>query len=235
MGKIYIRKSNSKGKYRSLGFYTVLALSLMAAGAAAWSARVALPQVDDPVAQVSERQPVEQIDTPVSKQPADKISETSSNEEPQKDSEEQPVEEAPSNTATYFVLPVSGEVTKKFNSEELQYSETFGDMRIHNGIDIAADLDSRVKSAGNGVVQKIYNDELNGSTVVIDHGNGIVAYYCGLNDLPMVSEGQSVLAGTDLGSLSTIPGESADKPHLHLAIQKDGEWVSPLALMNMEE
>lgn len=236
MRKFFIRDKGDKNKYKSLGFYTVLALSIMAIGAAAWSASVGIQHIDRDASihgQTSET-PLE-VDLPVSDQPAEIPSQPEeSSQAPQEDTSSEEVTPEDKTVAHYFIMPVSGAIAKKYSADELQYSETYGDMRIHTGIDIAADLDSRVKSSGNGVVEDIYNDERTGNTIVINHGNGITAYYCGLNNVPMVSEGDVVLAGTDLGSVSTLPDECADAPHLHFAVKKDGEWTSPLALMNME-
>lgn len=240
MGKIYIRNKAHKGRCRSLGFYTVLAFSLMAVGAAAWSATVGLEHMEQELtAENSPGEPLAQADTLLSKEPAPqsadskpRTAETEESAQPKRAASEQT--DRDKTVATYFVLPLTGEIIKKFDGEQLQYSETYGDLRLHAAIDIAGEPDSRIKSAGNGVVKQVYEDAATGNTVVIDHGNGITAYYCGLNNVPMVQTGDEVLAGSDLGSLATVPSECAEAPHLHFAMQKDGKWVSPLALMHME-
>lgn len=136
--------------------------------------------------------------------------------------------------ANYFVLPVTGEIIKGFSDTELQYSETFKDLRLHTGIDIACEAGSAVKAAGDGVVYEIKEDPNWGVTIVIDHGNGVKGYYCGLNKKPLVHKGDSVTSGTQLGSVDEIPAECLDQSHLHLAFTKNDAYVSPLELIGME-
>ena len=220
---------------KSLGFYAVLAFSMLAVGAAAWSATVGIDGLRDITADkddTASTQSVEQAEIKVESIPAPPIT----SEVPPRVARPviEPAEEIPDTVAHFFIMPVSGMVTKKFSNKELFFSETFGDLRLHNGIDIAAEIGAQVKSAGNGTVEKIYKDGTLGNVVVIDHGNGVQGFYCGLNNTPSVEEGQSVLSGTLLGSLTTVPYECADAPHLHFEMRKDGELVSPLGLMNLE-
>ena len=130
--------------------------------------------------------------------------------------------------ATYFINPVLGEVIKGYSATELQYSMTFGDMRIHKGIDIAADEGASVVASGDGVVSKVYTDKMLGTVVEIDHGNGILVKYCGLNSKPSVSVGQNVDSSTVIGAVASVPSESVEQHHLHLEFYLNGESVSPL-------
>ena len=233
-------EEETKRGAKSLGFYAVLAFSMLAVGAAAWSATVGIDGMRDISADkgtagstvsIAEAEvKVTSIPAPPPKQ-EEKAPVTSVKTEPVGET----VEEVPDTVARFFIMPVSGTVTKKFSNKELFYSETFGDLRLHNGIDISAEIGAQIKSAGNGIVEKIYKDGSLGNVVVINHGNGVQGFYCGLNNTPVVEEGQSVLSGTLLGSLTTVPHECADAPHLHFEMRKDGEAVSPLALMNLEK
>ena len=54
-------------------------------------------------------------------------------------------------------------------------------------------------------------------------------------DVPVyVEKGDVVGVNQDIGVLGEIPSESADKSHLHFAVIKDGAYVSPLEIVNME-
>lgn len=236
-----------KKRMKSFGFYSVLCLCLLAVGAAAWSATIGVEDGsllgEDTAGSTGSLFSSQEVDLIVESQPAETSTpsssssvRTSSGTSSEVKATAETVSDEPIDTvAHFFVMPITGNIIKKYSDTELQYSETYGDMRLHTGIDIAADLNSVIKSAGNGVVEKVYYDDLYGNTVIIDHGNGVKGYYCGLNNEPSVSEGQVVLSGTQIGSLSTIPCECADAPHFHFAMKKDDVWVSPLAMMNMEE
>ena len=141
-------------------------------------------------------------------------------------SSEQPI-------AAYFVLPLTGEITKPFSLKELQYSKTYADWRLHNAIDIAAEPGATIHSAGDGTVHDIYTDSKYGKVIKIDHSNGIFTLYCGIKTA-YVKKGDVVGINQDLGNLGDIPCESADKSHLHFAAIKDGVYISPLKLVKFE-
>ena len=134
-----------------------------------------------------------------------------------------------------FILPVGGKILKDFDDRNLQYSETYKDWRLHLALDIAADKGTAVFSASRGTVEEIYEDSLLGTVVKIDHQNGLVAYYCGLNSSPSVKKGQEVEPGYQLGAIAEIPCESVEQTHLHFVMEQDGTPVSPLKVMQMKE
>ena len=130
---------------------------------------------------------------------------------------------------------MGGKILKDFDDRNLQYSETYKDWRLHLALDIAADKGTAVFSASRGTVEDIYEDSLLGTVVKIDHQNGLVAYYCGLNSSPSVKKGQEVEPGYQLGAIAEIPCESVEQTHLHFVMEQDGTPVSPLKVMQMKE
>lgn len=135
--------------------------------------------------------------------------------------------------ASFFVMPLAGEIIKDYSGEELVYSETFTDYRTHKGVDIAAPAGTAVNASGHGVVTDVFVNELLGTVVAIDHGNGTVCYYCGLNEKPLVKKGDAVQASQPIGAIGVVPGESVEAAHLHLEVKKDGEYVSPLEFLGL--
>ncbi|MGN0675671.1 MAG: peptidoglycan DD-metalloendopeptidase family protein [Oscillospiraceae bacterium] len=134
-----------------------------------------------------------------------------------------------------MVRPLNGEVINAFSDGELVKSKTLNVWKTHDGVDIAGALDEKVKSMTSGTVIKVYEDQMLGACVIIDHGNGIEGYYCNLSkDIP-IAEGQNVSAGTIIGSVgNTAEGEISESPHLHFAVKKNGEWIDPIALISGE-
>lgn len=129
-----------------------------------------------------------------------------------------------------YMLPVGNEVLKEHSGGNLVYSMTFGDWRVHEGVDFKAAKSDVVRAAGDGVVKDIVNDPLYGNTIIIDHGD-FEAHYCGMVKNVLVEKGQQVMMGDDLGSLSDIPCEIVEEVHLHFGVKKDGKWVDPIAAM----
>ncbi|HHW45489.1 MAG TPA: M23 family metallopeptidase [Clostridiales bacterium] len=243
MSKVKFSNSRIVNFFAGKGFYLVLALCLIAIGAAAWSAFSSLqpPPVDTGDLSTSDLTSTQSETTSESTKnvgntvSGEKDTRYSSNTSPSSESPPaSAIEVTADPVATFFVLPVTGDIIKKFSDTELQYSNTYNDMRMHYGVDIAAGVGTRVSSAGDGKVIDVTTDPIWGTTVTIDHGNGIIGYYSGLNSKAKVKKGDVLESGMEIGTIDTIPCEANDPPHLHLAFKKDGKWVSPLKLMEME-
>ena len=138
-------------------------------------------------------------------------------------------------TPQAMVRPLNGEVINVFSNGELTKSKTLNVWKTHDGVDIAGVLNEKVKSMTSGTVTKVYEDQMMGASVIIDHGNGLEGYYCNLNkDIP-ISEGQKVSAGTIIGTIGdTAESEISEPSHLHFAVKKNGEWIDPIALISGE-
>ena len=210
--------------FKGRGFYLVLAFCLVATGVAAWTAWAGMKTPD--VAEKPENSSnvsslpdtTDQVQQEVTSEPY------SSEEEVNFDQEEESIEPV---VAENFVYPLSGAVLKAFSSDELTYSATFDDLRLHIGLDLECEPGSAVGACGNGTVVAVVDDVMLGKYVEIDHGNGIVARYCGLSDKVSVVEGNIVSAGTKLGLIGDSPSECEDECHLHLEFYKDEIPVNP--------
>ena len=127
-----------------------------------------------------------------------------------------------------FTWPVKGDVLADFSLEALAYDETMGDWRTHSGIDIAAKMGQTVLAAAAGTVSKVYDDDLMGTTVVIDHSDGMCSVYSNLAAQPPVEEGNEVTMGSIIGSVgSTAMAESGMASHLHFELTQDAAAVDP--------
>ena len=148
-------------------------------------------------------------------------------------SETKPSATNPAPVASFFIMPMSaGTVYKEFSSDKLQYSNTYNDYRLHAAVDITSDKTTSVTACGEGIVTAISKEELWGTVITIDHGNGIIARYCGLKEKTPVKVGDTVSSTTVIGEIGTVPSECLDAPHLHLEFTKNGKPVSPLELFN---
>lgn len=145
------------------------------------------------------------------------------------------VEEAAVVTPQAMVRPLNGEIINVFSGGELVKSKTLNVWKTHDGVDIAGAPDEKVKSMASGTVTKVYEDQMMGACVVIDHGNGLEGYYCNLSkDIP-IAEGQNVSAGSIIGMVGdTAESEISEPSHLHFAVKKNGEWIDPIALISGE-
>jgi len=128
-----------------------------------------------------------------------------------------------------YTWPVKGEVLTDHSADELVYNETMGDWRVHTGMDIAAEPGTNVLATAAGTVAAVDTHDLMGTTVVIEHGEGMVSYYSNLQSVPTVGVGDEVYTGTVIGAVgSTAIAESAMASHLHFELTKNGDSVQPL-------
>ncbi len=169
-----------------------------------------------------EQKNVKKEDSQTSKKPASAV-EDKENEKPK----EKPVNKKV--TKCKFFMPVKGEIIQEFSKGELVKSETMGDWRTHDGVDIAAKQSTPVKAAADGTVCDITNDNMWGTGIVIDHGSGMKSYYYGLNEKIQVKLDQQLKSGDVIGSVGTSNQlENALPEHLHFGMKKDDVWVNPM-------
>lgn len=131
--------------------------------------------------------------------------------------------------SSFYLNPVGGKVTK-FYSADLVYSETMGDYRTHSGVDFEAEIGETVYAINKGTVTAIYEDELLGKVVEIDHAHNVIAKYCAVETSLKV--GEKVNIGQPIGKLCAIPFEASEESHLHLEIIHNGKAVDPIDLMS---
>lgn len=127
-----------------------------------------------------------------------------------------------------YVWPVQGTVSRDFSLEVFAYDATMGDWRTHDGLDIAADLGSPVCSCAAGTVSSVEANDMIGTTITIDHGNGMESVYANLAEKVKVEQGSQVKAGQEIGAVGTTAiAESADPSHLHFALREYGVTIDP--------
>lgn len=128
-----------------------------------------------------------------------------------------------------FVWPVVGDIAVVYSVDELIYNETMSDWRTHDGIDISSLIGTKVMAAADGTVVDVFEDDLIGTTVIIDHGNGLQSIYANLAGTPVVKKDDKVAMGAVIGAVGdTALGETCQVAHLHFAMVKDDVPVDPL-------
>ena len=132
---------------------------------------------------------------------------------------------------TKLKMPVNGIITVNHSLETMVYSPTFGDWRIHKGIDIDAEHGSDIKAVADGTIAQVYTDEMMGNVIEINHGD-FVSVYAGVSTLEMVLQGAEVKQGDVISKVGdTAISESAQSAHLHFEILYGGNCVDPIEYM----
>lgn len=133
-----------------------------------------------------------------------------------------------------WLWPVSGSVERGHSNDRLYYDVTLRDWRTHSGIDIDAPQGSTVTATRSGTVESVMTDDLYGTVVTIDHGDGTKAVYANLAPEPPVAVSDSVEAGYIIGAVGTSAlAEIGQESHLHFAVTANGQSVDPLAYLQI--
>ena len=224
------RKGN--GKTFTKGFVTALSICMVAIGAALWTT----------VNNVNSYLNPEIATYRTSDTDLDNSSRTSStvsyivDEEAQvnatvsgvkNDKKSDKKDEAATEPVVFTAKPIKNKSVINDYSEIPVYNATLGDYRAHTGIDYEADVDDKIRTMGNGVVKDIYNDDMLGTVVVVEHSDSVESYYCGLAQTTLVQMGEVISAGDFVGTVYAIPGETAEPSHVHVAVKENGKWVNP--------
>lgn len=179
-------------------------------------------------------------DTPSSEVPSvgDNTEENPSNTE--KPNEELPV------VFDKFSLPITGEYiivrnyfdVDSLTKEELETAvipnqngfETSTGIAYSNTTDTTFD----VIAIYDGVVTSVeHDDEVYGSKVTIDHGNGITSIYSSLTNVT-VSEGQTLEQGTVLGCSSNSVKDPEAGVHVMLQVMINDKYVNPNSIFGKQ-
>ena len=208
------------------GYYIALALCLAAVGTIGYFALRERPVT------VKQQEPAPTLDIqPAPTQPVVKPAPVVIPEP-----EPQPEITEPAELLPQVVSPLDGTTVTVFSMTELLYDTTMADWRTHDGIDVQAEEGAAVKTAAGGTVQSVTDDELMGTTVVIDHEGGCSTRYSSLQKDVPVTAGQQVVAGEVIGRVGTTSAaESQMGPHLHFSVSRDGAVIDPRDYVGSEE
>lgn len=134
-------------------------------------------------------------------------------------------------TPLVLALPVSGALSAQHSENELVWSDTMRDYRVHLGVDIATEAGAPVYAAADGVVAQVFEDVKMGYCISIKHGDDTYTIYRNLSETPAqgIVAGAAVKAGQLIGSVgNSAMVEIGEDPHLHLEMTVAGAYVDPL-------
>lgn len=133
--------------------------------------------------------------------------------------------------------PVNGQIVMDYSVETAIFDKTLDQYRTNDSICISAEAGTDVKAAAEGVVENIFEDNENGKSVVINHGNGWMTTYSQLENNLMVEVGQVVGEGDVIGKVGEPTNYSVLLgSHLDFKITKNDQSTDPkLVLAQLDE
>ncbi len=126
------------------------------------------------------------------------------------------------------IWPTKGNISSPFG---LRTDPISGQMKIHEGVDIAAEYGSPVYATASGTVTQASYVEGYGNLVEIQHAENIVTRY-GHNSIILVNAGQKVEKGNIIALIGNT-GYSTG-PHCHYEVRIGGTAVNPIPFMQTQ-
>lgn len=123
-----------------------------------------------------------------------------------------------------FIFPTTGKISSVYGMR--RSTENF-----HKGIDISTPSYTSVFAPNGGTVILAKQLNLQGNTVIIDHGQGVCTVYYHLSSFP-VKPGQIITKGEKIGEVGDTGLATA--AHLHWGLYIHGEAVDPLVWLKEE-
>lgn len=153
------------------------------------------------------------------------------NEEENNDNEQSPVV-----SVIVFDMPVNGTIIKDYVSAGVVYNQTLNLYSGHKAIDFAGEEGAVVKAVYGGQVESVEVSKLEGTTVTIDHGNGLKTVYNSIEVNEDIVMGKTLNKGDEIGVISTNNKlEYKDGAHLHFEVLENGEKIDPYKYLLTEE
>ena len=139
-------------------------------------------------------------------------------------------------TPTLFYSPLlTYTVVKDYNDTNLVYNSTLKQWESHKGICFTAPEGTEVFACLDGVVEDVYSNYLNGTVVVVDHGNNLKTHYSSLSENVSVKKGDTVKRGSVIGRVGTTGSNELNLGnHLHFEVIENNVKVDPSLYLNLE-
>lgn len=138
---------------------------------------------------------------------------------------------APTEAPESYTAPLARVASlQTFDDTRLTASGVTGVYRVHDAVDLAAEIGDPVTAMADGTVISVQEKGVNRVCVVIDHGT-IQATYAGMSLSASLRPGDAVKQGETIGFAGDGPMDEGDlEPHLHLRVTRNGVPIDPTLL-----
>lgn len=127
-----------------------------------------------------------------------------------------------------LLWPMDGNVIMNYSMDATIYYATLDQYKYNPAIIIAGDVNNKVYSVAKGKITDISQNEVTGTTVTVDLGDGYQAIYGQLKELNF-KEGDYLESGHVIGYVSEpTKYYSVEGSNLYFELQKDGEPIDPI-------
>lgn len=135
-----------------------------------------------------------------------------------------------------FIMPVLNPTSIGEYGETMVYNSTLNRYTAHLAMDFYAPEGTSVCAVYDGTVVSVENTFLQGTTITLDHGNGLYSIYNSLADGDSVSVGSAVKQGDIIGEVSVSNRQEYKAgAHLHFEVKENGSLIDPAKYLQAQE
>ena len=127
-----------------------------------------------------------------------------------------------------FLAPLDTiNITHDYADDHLLEDKTTGFWQTHQGIDFAAAEGAAVKAVYSGTIESVKNSTMDGTVVTLKISDTLKVVYKSLATEVLVSQGDKVDAGKQIGTVGTSVTEKGEGVHLHIEVWQKDKLVDP--------
>lgn len=137
-----------------------------------------------------------------------------------------------------FAAPVSGDftVTKYYSDSKLQWNETAKQWQGFKAMNFQSELGTAIVATYAGTVTEVSTSATYGTVVKIQHKDGVMTVYSGLDEALEVKKGDTVVKGQRIGKFGdTLNLEAKSGPTLRMEVYENGKKVNPEKYLVLSE
>jgi len=138
--------------------------------------------------------------------------------------------------AIVFRLPLGTEnfnILKEYSGTQLQFNATMNRWQANRALALGAAVGTEVLATYSGVIRTV-TSTIHGTTVIIDHSEGLATVLQSLSSNVNVSPGDRVEAGQKIGTVGTTSTfEFTNTPHVRVEVHRDGQRVNPANFIDL--
>ena len=135
-----------------------------------------------------------------------------------------------------FIMPVLNPTSIGEYGETMVYNSTLNRYTAHLAMDFYAPEGTSVCAVYDGTVVSVENTFLQGTTITLDHGNGLYSIYNSLADGDSVSVGSAVKQGDIIGEVSVSNRQEYKAgAHLQFEVKENGSLIDPAKYLQAQE
>lgn len=131
-----------------------------------------------------------------------------------------------------LLWPVTGNVLMDYSADRVVFFETLQQFKCNPAVIIGAQTGTEVKSAADGIITSITNEDETGKTVTINIGSGYSLVYGQISDEINFKVGDQVLEGDVIGNVADpTMYYSVEGSNLYFQVMKEKDTVNPMLLL----